>query len=61
MATHFHLKRISLLVVTLAITDSAVAGKLMDYIRNYDLNDYAFGVSISASQNPYIGGENSTQ
>ncbi len=60
MATHFHLKRISLLVVTLAITDIAAAGKLMDYIRNYDLNDYAFGVSISASQNPYIGGENST-
>ena len=37
----------------------AVAGKILDHIRNYDLNDYAFGVSFSSSQNPYVGGENS--
>jgi outer membrane protein len=39
--------------------NSAFAGKLLDYIRNYDLNDYALGVTLSGSQNPYVGGENS--
>jgi outer membrane protein len=33
----------------------ACAGRLLDYIRNYDLNDYALGVSISTSQSPYLG------
>ncbi len=32
----------------------------MDYIRNYDLNDYALGVSLTTSQNPYTNAENST-
>jgi outer membrane scaffolding protein for murein synthesis (MipA/OmpV family) len=36
------------------------AGKLLDYIRNYDLNDYALGLSLSTSQNPYVGAANST-
>ena len=49
-----------LLVISMAISDNAIAGKWMDYIRNYDLNDYAFGVSISGNQNPYVGGESST-
>ena len=37
----------------------AVAGQMLDYVRNYDLNNYAFGVSFSSSQNPYVGAENS--
>ncbi len=37
----------------------AHAGSFLDYIRNYDLNDYALGVSISTSQNPYSGAPNS--
>jgi len=32
---------------------------LLDYIRNYDLNDYALGIGISAGQNLYVGAENS--
>lgn len=32
----------------------------MDFIRSYDLNDYSFGVSVSAGQNPYLGTKNST-
>jgi len=32
----------------------AGAGSLMDYIRDYDLNDYALGVSVAAGQNPYL-------
>ena len=47
------------LIGTLAFAESAVAGSIMDYIRNYDLNDYSFGLAISASQNPYSGGEDS--
>ena len=33
----------------------AHAGPLMDYIREYDLNDYALGLAFSSSQNPYVG------
>ena len=33
---------------------------IFDYIRNYDLNDYALGVAYSTSQRPYIGAENSS-
>jgi outer membrane scaffolding protein for murein synthesis (MipA/OmpV family) len=38
----------------------ASAGSFMDYIRNYDLNDYSFGVAISGSQSPYLGADSST-
>ena len=38
----------------------ATAGPLLDYIRNYDLNDYSLGVAVSVSQNPYVGTSNST-
>ena len=36
------------------------AGALLDFIRNYDLNDYSLGVALSASQNPFVGATNST-
>ena len=36
------------------------AGRLLDYIRNYDLNDYALGVAFTTSQSPYTGAANST-
>jgi len=32
---------------------------LLDYIREYDLNDYSLGVSLSTSQSPYTGAPNS--
>jgi hypothetical protein len=38
---------------------TAQAGSILDYIRNYDLNDYALGVAYSTSQSPYITGDNS--
>ena len=38
---------------------SASAGPLLDYIRDYDLNDYALGLSIATSQSPYLGADNS--
>ena len=34
---------------------AADAGPLLDYIRNYDLNDYALGLSVGTAQNPYVG------
>ena len=46
-------------VALLAATQSAADTSWLDWIRNYDLNDYALGVSISGRQSPYIGGENS--
>jgi len=39
---------------------SAWAGPLLDYIRDYDLNDYSLGLSVSHSQNPYSGAPDST-
>lgn len=38
----------------------ANGGPLLDYLRNYDLNDYALGVALSTSQNPYVGSGNAT-
>ena len=48
---------VSILVVILP--GQAVAGRMLDYIRNYDLNDYSFGVAVSVSQSPYVGTSNS--
>ncbi len=41
------------------ISSWAHAGPLMDFIRSYDLNDYALGVGFGKSGNPYVGAENS--
>jgi hypothetical protein len=43
------------LLVTLPIPASA--GPLLDYIRNYDLNDYALGLSVGTAQSPYLGSD----
>jgi outer membrane scaffolding protein for murein synthesis (MipA/OmpV family) len=47
-------------VSVLLIAESASAGRLLDYIREYDLNDYALGVAVATRQSPYVGGENAT-
>jgi outer membrane scaffolding protein for murein synthesis (MipA/OmpV family) len=44
-----------LLALLLLAPVSAFAGPLLDYIRNYDLNDYALGLSVGTGQNPYVG------
>jgi hypothetical protein len=44
------------LLIVLA-APSAHAGSILDYIRNYDLNDYALGLSYSISESPYRGGD----
>ncbi|MDX1403584.1 MAG: MipA/OmpV family protein [Woeseiaceae bacterium] len=47
------------LLVTLLTSKNTMAGALLDYLRDYDLNDYALGITISGSQSPYVGGETS--
>ena len=47
------------LLLLLLVAPSAHAGSILDYIRNYDLNDYALGLAYSVSESPYVGGENS--
>jgi outer membrane protein len=38
----------------------ADAGRVMDYIRNTDLNDYSLGLAYSVSQSPYVGTDSSS-
>jgi len=52
-------RRTVLISGLLLVSELAVAGSVIDYIRNYDLNDYALGMGLSAGQNPYVGAENS--
>lgn len=48
-------------VLALLLTSrSAVAAGIMDYIRNYDLNNYALGLAVTTSQSPYVDDDNST-
>ena len=44
----------------LLASNPAIGDSWLDYIRNYDLNDYAFGVALSTEQNPYVGAKNGT-
>ena len=48
-----------LLLFTLLQAGNAYAGRLLDWIRDYDLNDYALGVAVVTSENPFIGASNS--
>ena len=57
------MKPIRQLVIAIVVLDllapAANAGGILDYIRNYDLNDYALGVAYSVSQKPYFGADDS--
>jgi len=53
--------RIGAAIAGLLLVSSPASGdSWLDYIRNYDLNDYAFGVAMTTEQNPYIGAKSST-
>ncbi|NOR35349.1 MAG: hypothetical protein GQ577_01245 [Woeseiaceae bacterium] len=56
------MKRLSCIValVLLGVADNALAGRWLDFLRSYDMNDYALGVAVSTRQNSFIGSENST-
>ena len=53
-------KALILAIVALLSHADAQAGRLIDFVRDYDLNDYSLGVAVSVSQNPYEGASNST-
>ena len=38
----------------------AQAGKWLDYLRKYDMNDYSLGLAVTVSASPYLGEDNST-
>lgn len=50
-------RAIAILACALLFGEPASAGKTLDYIRNYDLNDFALGIAVTGSQNPYVGGD----
>ena len=50
----------SLAAILLVAWGNAVAGSLLDFLRSYDMNDYALGVAVTSSQNLYAGAENGT-
>ncbi len=43
----------------LLIAEGAAAGSVLDYMRDYDLNDYSLGLGLSGAQNLYAGGKDS--
>lgn len=53
------MRRLTILAAGLLFSQAVFAGKLLDYLREYDLNDYSLGVSYSSSQSPYAGARNS--
>ena len=55
--------RILLLILScslLGLPNLSAAGQILDFLRNYDLNDYSLGVAVSTRQSPFVGGENAT-
>ena len=41
------------------LSGAAHADGILDYIRDYDLNDYALGVAVSTAHSPFAGAKNS--
>lgn len=52
------MRQYSLFFFCLFVSELVSAGSVLDYIRDHDLNDYAFGLMVSAEQNPYAGAKN---
>lgn len=49
--------RLALLACCVLVSEGASAGRILDYVRNTDLNDYALGVAASGAQDPYLGAD----
>jgi outer membrane protein len=54
------MRLVLIFVLVLLAPVSAEAGKWLDYMRKYDLNDFAVGIAATTTQNPYVGAENSS-
>ena len=50
---------IPLLLTCILASEWAAAGSLLDYLRNYDLNEYAIGIAVTGEQSPYAGSKSS--
>ena len=53
------LQRIQSLLSLLLLSATCSAGPIIDSIRAYDLNDYAFGVTYATAESPYKGDDDS--
>ena len=52
--------RVTFAAVLLASQPQALfAADWLEYVRNYDLNDFALGIATSVSESPYVGVSNS--
>ncbi len=47
------------IISLLFVAEGAAAGSVLDYMREYDLNDYSLGVYTSGAQNLYAGAKDS--
>ena len=54
------MRRIAICLILLCLPTTASAGRWLDYLRTLDLNDYAFGIAVTAKQNPFSGADSST-
>ncbi len=48
-----------LLTLSALVPATPAAAGILDFIRNYDLNDYALGVAVTVNQSPYTAGSSS--
>ncbi len=53
------MKLLTRIILLLLAAPAAYAGSILDYIRDYDLNDYALGIAYSVSESAYAGGTSS--
>ncbi len=56
---HVTVRKAIILVSCLIFPVTASAGQWLDYLRSIDLNDYAFGLAVTAHEHPYVGAKNS--
>ena len=47
-------------IALLIASPLAIATGVLDHIRSYDLNDFAFGVAVKSTESAYIDSDNST-
>jgi outer membrane protein len=52
------MRRLPVLLGCVFVCEWANAGAVLDYLRDYDLNDYALGIAVAGEQNPYAGAKN---
>ncbi len=54
------MRNVIFIISLILVPGMAEAGRWLDYLRKYDLNDYAVGFAVTTRQNPYVGADNGT-